>query len=95
MLPSPDRIRTTMGIEAAPLAFWAGKADKLGRRVFAYGADAVYAEWTINRDGDITQTVQCTVCHRRYEPEEVARAPHLPASSEASEPVRHHDQAVA
>jgi hypothetical protein len=60
------------------------------------GEPAVYAEWTINRDGAIAQTIQCTVCLRRYEPEEVTDGTaHIPASGEASESVSHHDQAVA
>lgn len=32
------------------------------------GEPAVYAEWTINRDGALAQTEQCTVCGERYEP---------------------------
>lgn len=49
------------------------------------GADAVYAEWTLNARGEIAQTIQCTRCRRRYDPREVViRAPHLPASSAAS-----------
>lgn len=32
------------------------------------GEPAVYAEWTVNRQGAIAQTAQCTVCHERYDP---------------------------
>lgn len=32
------------------------------------GERAVFAEWVINRAGEVAQTEQCTVCHERYEP---------------------------
>ncbi|WP_431800352.1 hypothetical protein [Microbacterium kunmingense] len=52
------------------------------------GNTAVHAEWTLNREGDIAQTVQCTVCLRRYDPQEVTcsspTGKQLAASTEAS-----------
>ena len=59
------------------------------------GEQAVQAEWTINRDGATARTVQCTVCHTRYEPEEVTRAPQLPTSSQTSPTIHHHHQTLA
>ncbi len=66
-------------------------------RCLLCGEVAVHAEWTIDRHGAIAQTAQCTVCLRRYDPEEVTlRGPaHLPASSQESPPLRTHDQALA
>lgn len=65
------------------------------------GEHAVRAEWAINRNGDVAQTVQCTVCGCRYDPEEVThdraitRAADLPGSSEEGAPVDPNDQPVA
>ena len=54
-----------MGLDCAPLTFWAGKPDKLGRRVFAYGADAAGTIHIakIGRDGDRWLEREWTTIH--------------------------------
>lgn len=60
------------------------------------GELAVRAEWAINRDGDVAQTVQCTACRLRYDPEEVTSGrTDLPASSPGNREIDHHREAVA
>lgn len=59
------------------------------------GETAVRAEWALNRDGDIAVTVQCTVCRRRYDPEEVTGAAHLQRSLTAGASLGEDHQAVA
>lgn len=58
------------------------------------GATAVRAEWAMNRAGHIDQTVQCTVCHQRYEPKET-RSADVQAGSETRTPISHNHQTVA
>jgi hypothetical protein len=35
------------------------------------GEAAVYAEWTLDRNGAIAQSEQCTVCGERYDPNQL------------------------
>lgn len=90
-----EALFTTIGRLLATYRITPARLRTTPTRCGLCGEQAVRAEWTINRNGDVARTVQCTVCLSRYEPEEVTDGPHLQGSSETSPQIRTHHQTLA